>query len=208
MSAPSPGSSLQDAFQELVARSDSLDAAALEATISRYPQFTAELTEFAVEWVLQDQLPDDGKTSEGVELSKGDSATPSVLARFRQHLDARDANSGGGPAPLNPFTPLSPTGMRRVAAAVGIDKTLLAKLRDRRIVATTLPSSLNRDLASALQVPGAVLDAHLAAPACVPAGLSFKSANRPEVGSKETFADAVQRSSLDDEDKAGLLALD
>ncbi len=213
MSQKNSSPALQDAFQDLLANGDPLDATILEATIHRYPQFTTELTEFAVEWVLQDQLPE-GNSLEGNSLERetpedshlaDTSAVPAALDRFRQQLDARDAASARRHAPPNPFESLSPAELLDVAATVGLDKILLAKLRDRRIVADTLPASLSQDLASALQVPAAVINAHLAAPASVPAGLSFKSTGHPEAGSKESFTDAVQRSSLDDEAKAGLL---
>ncbi|MEM7583351.1 MAG: hypothetical protein AAF560_08230 [Acidobacteriota bacterium] len=194
---------LHTAFQELIEAGDRLDASILEAAIARYPQFAAELTEFAVEWVLQDELPAEGDPTLKKE-ENDDSPVNDALARFRQQLELHPAVTG----PPNPFAERSALQLQDLASSLGLDKILIAKLRDRRILAETLPQALKDDLASALDVPPPVLAKHLAAPAAMPSGLSFKSQVQPEAGPKESFADAVRRASLSEDDKARLLALD
>lgn len=200
MTQPSPEFSLQDVLQELVAKVDRPDAATLEDFIRRFPHFSAEITDFAVEWILQDELATDG--SDGRERPDR-SAVPEAMRRARARLDAIgpvDALDLRPPV-ADPFADRSPTDLRHIAADLGLDKTLIAKLRDRKIVAETIPSGLREALAARLEVPLPVVVAHLAAPASIHRSASFKSTGKPEAGPKETFAEAVRRSALPEADR-------
>ncbi len=205
---------LQNALQELVESGERPDAEALEKIVARHPRHASELTDFAVEWALQELLP------EGTEVDDGASAVPAAMQRFQARLteldemalaplqgDASDPLYENQPAAAgDPFADRSPAELKRVAAALGLDKTLLAKLRDRKIVADTVPAELSTGLASELQVPPAAIVAHLAQPAVVFAGASFKAAGKPEVGPKESFAEAVRRSFMPADEKARWLS--
>ncbi len=198
---------LQNALQELVETGEQPDAEMLETIVARHPQHAAELTDFAVEWALQELLP------ESVAGDQGESAVPAAMERFRARI-AELEHSDVGPAALlgdgsgrpaasfddpfaDPFAERTPAELKRVAGALGLDKTLVAKLRDRKIVAETVPDELFDGLAMELEVPPAAIVAHLAQPAVVYAGASFKAAGKPEVGPKESFAEAVRRSFME-----------
>ena len=191
---------LQDAFQELLELGEEPDAEALERVVARHPEHAAELTDFAVEWALQELLPeadDDG----------GPSAVPAAMERFKGRLAELDrAGTEGRSTPEDPFADRAPAELAALASALGLDKTLVAKLRDRKIVAESVPAELRDGLATQLEVPAAAIVAHLDRPATVHAGASFKAAGKPAAGPKETFADAVRRSFLDDSDKTRWLA--
>lgn len=198
---PQEGADLQDALQELIESGEHPDAEALERIIARHPEHAAELTDFAVEWALQELLP-------AGDAGDGASAVPAAMQRFRARLaelDRDEAATEGMPA--DPFAARTPAELKALAASLGLDKTLVAKLRDRKIVAESVPAELRDGLAAELEVPPAAILGHLDRPAAVHAGASFKAAGKPEVGPKETFADAVRRSFLDDGEKARWLGL-
>ncbi len=205
---PAREADLQDALQELISSGDQPDAEALEKIVARYPRYAAELTDFAVEWALQELLP------ETAGEDHGGSAVPAAMDRFRARLAELEAGGGtpasprvgGAAAAAEPFADRSPAELKRLAATLGLDKTLVAKLRDRKIVAETVPAELREELATELEVPAAAVAAHLALPAVVHAGASFKAAGKPEAGAKETFSEAVRRSSLATREKARWLA--
>ncbi len=199
---------LQNALQELVESGELPDAEALERIVARYPRHAAELTDFAVEWALQELLP------EAATKDQGESAVPAAMHRFRARLAELEAGGGTAaslqgdaahetaPAAGEPFARRSPAELKHLAVALGLDKTLVAKFRDRKIVPETVPAELREGLAAELEVPVAAIVAHLAKPAAVHAGASFKAAGKPEVGAKETFDDAIRRSFLTSGEKA------
>ncbi len=198
---------LDDVLDELLAAGERPDADVLEEMVGRYPRYAAELTDFAVEWALQDLLPEDAPAPAGA--GEATSAVPAAMRRFRRRLDELDRARAAGEAAgrdAEPFAGRDAAELTRVAAALGLDKTLMAKLRDRKIVAETIPGALVDGLAAELEVGAGVLAAYFAAPAGVHAGASFKAARAPEAGAKETFAEAVRRSFLGDGAKARWLA--
>ncbi len=201
---------LEDALHELISTGEQPDADALEEIVARHPRHAADLTDFAVEWALQELLP------EAPESAEAKSAVPAAMKLFQARVAELEttalATVADGEAEAarktasDPFADRTPAELKRVAAALGLDKTLLAKLRDRKIVAETIPARLREGLAAAFEVPAAIIAAHLSRPAAVHAGLSFKAAGKPEAGPKETFAEAVRRSFLDADDKDRWLA--
>lgn len=194
---------LQDVFQELLASGERPDAAALEAITRRYPQFAAEITDFAVEWVLQDELPAESP-GEGDETEA--TAVPAAMRRVRERLAELTEAGGLRAAAVDPFAGLAPADLKRVGAHLGLDKTLVAKLRDRKIVAESIPGELCDLLAVQLEVPLPIVVAHLAGPATIHLAASFKATGKPAASTKETFAEAVRRSTLSDDDKSRWLS--
>ncbi len=190
MSDAQTAGDLQDALQELLAAAEAPDAEALEEILRRYPEHAAEVTEFAVEWALQDLLPatDDDDGASG-------SKVPAAMARFRARLDQLDAPSSSA-TPQDPFADRSPTELVGLATRLGLDKILVAKLRDRKILGETVPRALQEGLATELGVSPAVIAAHLTAPPTIPHGANFKAQRAPEAAAKESFEQAVRRSSL------------
>lgn len=208
---PDAEADLQDALHELVSSGEKPDAEALEALVARHPRHASDLTDFAVEWALQELLP------EPTPKDDSPSAVPAAMERFKAKLAEVEAPKTSNPSEANevplalepasdPFADRTPGELKQVATTLGLDKTLMAKLRDRKVVAETIPDELNFDLAQQLEVPPAAIIAHLSQPAVVYAGASFKAANKPEVGPKETFADAVRRSFMKPAEKDRWLA--
>ena len=203
MTDPVRQAALQDVFEELIARGDRPDAVTLEDFTRRYPQFATEITDFAVEWVLQDELAADAGSGEAAQDAAGASAVPEAMRRFRERREelAARAESETPAVAADPFADLPPGELRRIAAHLELDKTLLAKLRDRKIVGESIPAELRDALAAQLEVPIPVVVAHLAGPPTIHLAASFKATGKPAAGAKETFAEAVRRSTLAEEEK-------
>lgn len=186
---------LQDAFAELVEAAER-PGASIEKTlgeqIRRLPDLAGELGDFVAELLLQEALPSEyaGEDDEAVVAR--------ILGRFRDRL-ATDTEASAVP---NPFDDRPPEELRRLGAALGLDKTLLVKLRDRKIEAETVPPAFVERLAAELGVDFPVVAAHLAAAPIVHHGASFKANGKLRPSRKESFADAVRRSTLGAEEKA------
>ena len=197
------GASLEDVFQEFLLAAESPDAAILESMVAKYPEHAADLTEFAVEWAMQDMLPDDPHTVEETQtVGAGiSSAVARAMDRLHAGLEAQDAQ-------VDPFRGRTAADLKALAAALGLDKTLVAKLRDRRIEAATVPRRLKAALAEHLQVTLEAVRRHLEGPPVLSMNASFKARGKPEAAGKESFAQAVERSLLSGDEKARLVGDD
>ena len=123
---------LNQILDELLAEGEHPDAERLAETVRRHPEWREELLDFYAEWVLQDQLA----VGEGTPPPGGGRAMGLALERWSHHpaLSALQTS--------DPFAGRPPTELGRVALDLGLDKTLLAKLRGRKIVAETIPQTL------------------------------------------------------------------
>lgn len=187
---------LQEAFAELALAAERPGGSVEETLgeqIRRLPDFAGELGDFAAELLLQEALPrqDDVTGDDEAVVAR-------ALGRFRDRL-AAEVEPVDVP---NPFDERAPAELRRLGMALGLDKTLLVKLRDRKIEAETLPPAFVEHLAAELGVDFPVVVAHLEAPPIVHRGSSFKANGKLRPSRKEGFADAVRRSTLGAEEKA------
>jgi len=198
---------LQEAFAELVEAAERPGGSVEETLgveIRRLPDFAGELGDFAAELLLQDALSPSG--DQGGKARPPESDIPGddeavvgrALGRFRDRL-AAEVEATDVP---NPFDERPPAELRRLGVALGLDKTLLVKLRDRKIEAESIPPAFVERLAAELGVDFPVVVAHLEAPPIVHRGASFKANGKLRPSRKEGFADAVRRSTLGAEEKA------
>lgn len=197
---------LQDAFDELLTLGEQPSAEILDQVVARYPEHAAALTDFAIEWLAQDLLP----PGEDEELAAADDASSEsvqrAMQRFRERLGQVDAAGG---QLVDPFDGRTSEDLAKIGVDLDLDKSLMAKLRDRKIDGATVPPQLVERLALALVVSAAAVTAHLNAQARLHHQQDFKMVqqDKPEAGAKESFADAVRNSSLDDESKERWLAM-
>lgn len=192
--------SLDDVFQEFLLAVDTPDASTLEAMVAKYPEHAADLTEFAVEWAMQDMLPPGEDFVDDAAEAPVSSAVAKAMDRLHEGLDAQAEQA-------DPFRKRSAADLKNLAAALGLDKTLVAKLRDRRIEASSIPRRLTAALAEQLEVTFDAVRRHLEGPPVLSVGASFKAKGKPEAAGKESFAQAVERAQLTDDDKQRLLDL-
>jgi len=181
----------------------------LETYCRRYPQFARELTDYAVDWLL-----DEAMASEGVG-DQASSASSPIVSRAISHLyngmrereaakkmAARTAAHVSG---HNPFLGLPVPCKREICAQLGIDMTILAKLQNRLIDPMTIPRKFLGRLAEALRQTMDDIVGHLKLSSVVTAD-DFKAEGKPAAPSqKQRFEEAVRASSLDEEQKRALL---
>ena len=181
----------------------------LEVYCRRYPQFARELTDYAVEWLLDEAMTIDGASGDS------SSASSPIVSRAISHLYngirekearrkmvARTSDGSGG----NPFRALAVPRKRAVCAQLGIDMTIFARLQNRLIDPLSIPQRFLERLATALQETMDDIMGHLQLPTMANADAEFKAEGKPSAGSsKERFEDAVRASSLDENQKRALL---
>ena len=180
----------------------------LEIYTRRYPQFARELTDYAVDWLLDEAL--------AVEEPRDQtsSASSPVVSRAISHLYngmreretakkmvARLANLPGH----NPFLALPVPRKHEICAQLGIDMTIFAKLQNRLIDPMTIPRRFLGRLAEALRQTMDDIVGHLQLSSVVTAD-EFKAEGKPSAAlQKQRFEEAVRASSLDEEQKRALV---
>lgn len=83
-------------------------------------------------------------------------------------------------------------GVRALAKQVGIGVTFVAKIQDRLLVPTSIPSLLLERMAEALGITAKQIRAYLEMPPQLATGAMFKASGVPTVGKQQDFAEALQ----------------
>ena len=201
--------SLQDIFYEFAVAQEIPDAALLDDFIRRYPEHAKALTDFAIALALesaaatkaQPAMPSDEPVS---------SAVSKAMSQFHSRLyDIEQAASGDTPAGEipNPFASLSTAEIRALGIRLNANTVFAMKLRDRGIRPDTLSHGFLRHVASTMDVPVALVQAHFAGESHVSSTAFFKSEQKPEATEKEAFDEAVRTSGLDTAQQEFLLNL-
>lgn len=172
---------LSDLLLALATETD-MSAGAVRSAIAEAPEFEADIWSFALEWGVM--------TSEAVPneaLAQAEALVPS--GRVVSWAAAGDVG--------NPFADKSPSDLKAIATLVDLPFSILSKLCQRLIDATTIPLVLVRALAPHLNVKPGELFAFLdLQPTLAPA--DYRSTVRPEVSEKMSFAAAVQATDMPD----------
>ena len=213
---PSRSTQRREAFYALAMAGNITDAGVLDDIVRQYPQFSRELTEFAVELAV-DSLVEGGAGEPPVEPTRVSPAVSRAMSAFHNRLYALRQASGAAVtertpssgAVENPFSDLGRREFRALAEGIGANTVLVAKLRDRQIDPTTIPDVFTQDVSNELGVPVDLLSSHLEAnPTATSEGRQFYKADRqPKQGERQSFADAVRGSGLTDEQQRRLLDL-
>lgn len=209
---------LRDALYTLATAKAVPDAALLDDMVRRYPQFSSELTDYAIAIVI-DTLRGDAVVEAAVPERDPLVMSPTVsraMSRFQNRLhavsDQGDAQRSvlqpsGADAP-NPFEALSREEFRAFAKRLNTNTVFVAKLRDRQIDPTTLTPGFRQRVADNLRVPLDVAVAHFAATQGAAARSQFyKADGKPTNGGRQSFEEAVQSSGLSEAQQRALLAL-
>lgn len=171
----------------------------LEAFIGEHPELRAELTELAVDMVLEPARvpePADVATSRAVA---------SALARFEAGTNR--APSGVEKSTTKVFGAFVGPAFPRLAARLGVTPAFLIKVRDGLIVAAGFPEALVEAIAREVGHAPKVVRALLERPASMPAATMAKADGKPSVGTKQSFEEAVATSGLDEGQRARLLSM-
>ena len=186
------------------------DAALVDEFVRHYPEYAADLTEYAIELAL------DAIAARNEPVDKPSAVTtPSVsraMSRFHNRLHAvrkeTDAEAAKAPPAVeNPFAKLTRDAIRALAQGLHANTVFVMKLRDRHISLETMTEGFLRRIADELGVRLENIVAHFAAPAYIQSSAHFKAETQPEAGEKQTFEEAVRSCGLTPEQQNSLLNL-
>jgi hypothetical protein len=205
---------LREAFYELSMAQPMPDAETLDALIRIYPQHAEALTTFAIDLTVDALAQGD----ESFAQEESEAVSPAVARAMSAYhnriyeLQQKGASVSVDRAAIvtveNPFLGLDRTAIRNLAQSMGANPTFVSKLRDRMIEIGTIPRTLQELVAKELKVSLQLLSAHLSAQSVVQAqGQHYKADQKPILGMKQSFEDAVRSSGLTDEQQSHLLSL-
>lgn len=160
------------------------DRKTLEQYLREYPEHAKALVACSIE-LMVDATRDD----EVVVTSEG--AVDRAWQRFQTAV-----SQSNDVLVTNPFASLNPTAFRSLARKLGITNLLLIRLRDRAIIAATIPRRFVQGLASELGATAEAVMGYLQSPPAMVSGHSFRSAVKPEVTEQISFAEAIEMSQL------------
>jgi hypothetical protein len=170
--------------------------AQLQHYIQEFPQFKAELIEFAAS-LVEDQFH-----GEPVETETSEAAAQRAVSQF-QNLRYEYAKRGmpvSSAKADNPISRLSKGEFGELVAKLQLPKQVVAKLRDRKIQFGTIPARLIDALASGLEVARDGVIAHLMArPQMARLTTSSLSPGEPRETRQESFEEALASACLSPE---------
>lgn len=210
--------SLREAFYALSIAQDIPDAKLLDDMVRRYPEFSEELTEFAIALAV-DALRDERVTEAAEATLNPDVVSPAVsraISHFQNRLHAVTAGARATetkPTPAtsadapNPFLALPRQEFRGLAARLNANAVFVGKLRDRQIDPRTMTPGFQQRVAEELKAPLDVVVAHFAAGQAAPTRQFFKAEGKPSAGGQQTFEEAVRSCGLSEAQQQALLEL-
>lgn len=183
--------------------------AMLDAYCRKYPQYARELAGYAVQWLIGDALAATATANEAAYSAASSPLVSRAISRFHDRLQSSAEGDGartGGKAMRNPFEGLAIARKRQIRDELGLDQGLFAKFQHRLIEAATVPRQLVERFARLVDSTLEEFLAHLQGPPAMHAAPEFKARQKPSVSEgKETFEEAVRKSSLDEKKKQALL---
>ncbi|MDR5751291.1 MULTISPECIES: hypothetical protein [unclassified Caballeronia] len=186
-----------EVLMQFAAEHDLPTPAQLQHYIGMFPQFKAELIEFAA------ALVEDRFHGEAVETAASEAAAQIAVSQFH-NLRYEYAKRG---LPLssakahNPISRLSKTEFGQFVAKLKLPKEVVVKLRDRQIQFETIPVRLIDALASCLEVAKESVVTHLMArPQMARLTTSSLSTGTPRETRQETFEEALASAHLSPEE--------
>ena len=192
-----PKPSLDDVLAEIAALPAPPDAQQLRQWMSRYPEFTAEIVDFATDWVEMD-------AAEGVPEATQDEVSRIVnrtMSRVQQLLDAAERSDWV----QDLGTEITSAGhdLDSFQRAVGVDRSILTCLMARLVRPATIPLPLVQAMAEALNRSADQVRAYLVLPPQPSA--AYRSRKQP-VSKQADFSELVEHAALSDADRARWLA--
>lgn len=183
--------------------------AVLDAYCRKYPQYARELAGYAVQWLIGDALAATAPANEGAYSAGSSPLVSRAISRFHDRLQTSAEESSartGGKAMRNPFEGIAIARKRQIRDELGLDQGLFAKFQNRLIEAATVPRQLVERFAGLVDTTPEGFLAHLQGPPAMHAAAEFKADQKPLVSAgRESFEEAVRKSSLDEKKKQALL---
>ncbi len=212
MQAASRRHALEDVLYQFTLAHPSPDADAVEAYARDYPEYARDLTDLAIDLVIEARLPA-VKDAVFARTDDDDMALERAISRFQNGLfvqaqePAANPAASVAPAPIDPFASLDKAGIRAVARALNANTVFVTKLRDRRIRPETMTPGFLAAAAQALNAANDDFRDYVDQPRAMVGRRRYKSDVTPGAAEKETFEEAVRGSGLSPEQTAFLLSL-
>jgi len=170
--------------------------------IARYPDYSDELTEWAVAFHSGELDAYDAPAESGGEVSGY--AAGLIAALIAEPLPASSV-----PKSLIAAAKEAGLNVGQLAARIRVDRTVLRKLENRLLSTATVPQILIDALADALNRSAGQIRAYLALPPQLASGAQYRAATAPvlEGVTQQSFADALMSAAeISAEDRAYWLA--
>lgn len=171
------------------------DRKTLEQYLTDYPEHAKALIACSIELMVD-------ATHSAETVATSENAVDLAWQRFQSAVSQPEEAS----VP-NPFATLNPTAFKSLARQLGINNLLLIRLRDRAIVAATIPHRFVQRLATELGATTDAVVAYLQSPPAMVSGLSFRSPVKPAVTEQISFEKAIETSQLTADQQEALKAL-
>ena len=191
------------------------DTQLLNDLVRQFPHSAEELTEFAIEIVLDALRYSEMDSESQVDSSSNVSPVVSrAISRFYNCVYS--ARNEGTIVQLdnveeerveNPFESLSRAELRMLAARVGVNTVFIIKLRDRQIHPDSIPERLKHLVSRWMRVPIEVIDKHFAAGQVLPSAQFYKADIKPLRDQRQSYSEAIAASGLTEEEQRRLLDL-
>lgn len=168
----------------------------LERYIREYPQHATALIDCSIDLLHEPPAADVSATE------VPDSAVDQAWQRFERAVQQPDTEVA------NPFAKLNTSSFKSLARSLDVSNLFLMRVRDRAILAATIPARFVEKLASELGATVQAVGAYLQGPpGMMVSRQAFRSSVKPSVGEQITFDQAVTTSQLTPEQQATLKAL-
>ncbi|MCY4497245.1 MAG: hypothetical protein OXC14_08165 [Rhodospirillaceae bacterium] len=192
-----PKPSLDEVLTEIAALPAPPDAQQLRRWTSQHPEFTAEIVDFATDWVEMDAAEDVPEATQD-EVNRIVNRT---MSRVQQLLD--EAERSDSMQDLGVEIKAAGHDLDSFQRAVGIDRSILTCLMERMVKPAGIPLLLVQALAEALNRSVEQIRTYLVLPPQPSA--AYRSRSQP-VSNQADFSELVEHAELSDSDKARWLA--
>jgi hypothetical protein len=211
MTATNTPTALRDVLYAFSLAKPVPDARLLDEFVRRYPDYAAEITDFAIELAIDAAQGGDADVQEAEPTVSP--AVSRAMSRFQnrlfemQHGKATGATAAAAVASAaeNPFAALDRTAFRGLATRLDASTLFVAKLRDRQIDPKTMTPGFRKRIADELSVPLDVVVAHFAARPEAQPRQFYKANQKPTTVEQQSFEEAVRSSGLTEEQQRHLV---
>jgi hypothetical protein len=213
MTATNTPTALRDVLYAFSLAKPVPDARLLDEFVRRYPDYAAEITDFAIELAIDAAQGGDADVQEAE--SAVSPAVSRAMSRFQNRLFAlrQDEVSGSTTSAAtsysveNPFAALDRAAFRGLANRLDVSTLFVTKLRDRQIDPSTMTTGFRKRVANELSVPLDVIVAHFAARPEAQFRQFYKAEQKPTAVAWQSFEEAVRSSGLTDEQQRHLMKM-
>ena len=175
----------------------------LNSMIEKYPQFDADLIDFAAARAVIKFAPET-EISASEEMRYRESG----VKNLHQVLGAYNSAVSGQHILSSLMDAAKEKGLNKktFAGALGLSVSLVMYLEKRRLEFASIPESIIAKLAQVLETAEDAISSYLSHPPDLATGASFKTSTRPEELKPKSFSEAVREDqTLTPEDKRKLL---